>query len=103
MAQLNRSAAELMLDCGAHACTDVTGFGLIGHVAAMAAASGVDVEIVWDDLPLLPGVLECGREASPAARWSGTGNRPATGSRPMSGSSRPCWTCASIRRRPADC
>ena len=59
MAQLNRSAAELMLDCGAHACTDVTGFGLIGHVAAMAAASGVDVEIVWDDLPLLPGVLEC--------------------------------------------
>jgi selenide,water dikinase len=59
MAQLNRSAAELMLDCGAHACTDVTGFGLIGHVAAMAAASGVDVEIVWDNLPLLPGVLEC--------------------------------------------
>jgi selenide,water dikinase len=59
MAQLNQSAAKLMLDCGVHACTDVTGFGLIGHVAAMAAASGVDVELVWDDLPLLPGVLEC--------------------------------------------
>ncbi len=59
MAQLNQSAAKLMLDCGAHACTDVTGFGLIGHVAAMAAASGVDMELVWDDLPLLPGVLEC--------------------------------------------
>ncbi len=48
-----------MLDCGVHACTDVTGFGLIGHVAAMAAASEVDVELVWDDLPLLPGILEC--------------------------------------------
>jgi selenide,water dikinase len=59
MAQLNRAAAELMVQSGAHACTDVTGFGLVGHLAAMAAASGVDVEIVWDDLPLLPGVLEC--------------------------------------------
>lgn len=59
MALLNRRASELMLECGAHACTDITGFGLIGHLGAMAAASDVDMEIVWDDLPLLPGVLEC--------------------------------------------
>ena len=59
MAQLNRVAGKLMIECGAHACTDVTGFGLLGHLAAMAAASKVDVEILWDDLPLLPGVLEC--------------------------------------------
>jgi selenide,water dikinase len=59
MAALNRTAAELMLEAGAHACTDVTGFGLIGHLAEMAARSGVNVEIVWDDVPLLPGVLEC--------------------------------------------
>ena len=59
MAALNRDAARLMIECGAHACTDVTGFGLTGHLGAMAAASGVDVEIIWDDLPLLPGVLEC--------------------------------------------
>lgn len=59
MAQLNRLAAERMLQYSAHSCTDVTGFGLMGHLAAMAAASGVDVEIVWDDLPLLPGVLQC--------------------------------------------
>ena len=59
MTQLNRRASELMLDCGVHACTDVTGFGLMGHLTAMAAASRVDVDIVWDDLPLLPGVLEC--------------------------------------------
>jgi selenide, water dikinase len=59
MAALNRDAAEVMLEVGAHACTDVTGFALMGHLGAMAEASGVDVGIVWDDLPLLPGVLEC--------------------------------------------
>ena len=59
MATLNRTASELMLRFGAHAATDVTGFGLAGHLGEMARASSVDVEIVWDDLPLLPGVLEC--------------------------------------------
>jgi selenide, water dikinase len=59
MAMLNRDAAKLMIDCGVHACTDVTGFGLAGHLGAMTAAGQVDVEIVWDDLPLLPGVREC--------------------------------------------
>jgi selenide, water dikinase len=59
MAALNRRASEIMLDFQPHACTDVTGFGLAGHLAAMAAASGVDVEIDWDALPLLPGVAEC--------------------------------------------
>ena len=59
MATLNRLASERMIEFDAHACTDVTGFGLIGHLAAMAAASNVDCEIVWDDVPLFPGVLEC--------------------------------------------
>ena len=59
MTALNKTAAERMIEFGAHGCTDVTGFGLMGHLAEMAAGSGVDVEIVWDDLPLLPGVLEC--------------------------------------------
>ncbi len=59
MAALNQRAAKLMLASAAHACTDVTGFGLMGHLGAMAAASKVDVEIVWDNLPLLPGVLQC--------------------------------------------
>jgi len=62
MAMLNRRAAELMIEYHARACTDVTGFGLMGHLWAMAAASGVDAEIIWDDLPLLPGVLECAAE-----------------------------------------
>lgn len=59
MATLNRRAAELMVELGASAATDVTGFGLMGHLGAMAAASGVDVEITLDDLPLLPDVLQC--------------------------------------------
>ncbi len=58
MRTLNRAAAEVMVRHGAHAATDVTGFGLAGHLAAMAEAAGVDVEIMWDDLPLLPGLLE---------------------------------------------
>ncbi len=59
MAALNRRAAELMEQFEVHACTDVTGFGLLGHLKSMAAASKVNVELAWDDLPLLPGVLDC--------------------------------------------
>ena len=59
MTTLNKAASELMVGFGAHACTDVTGFGLIGHLAEMAASSGVDVEIVWDDIPLFEGVVDC--------------------------------------------
>ncbi len=58
MTALNRRASELMLEYGAHACTDVTGFGLMGHLCEMAQRSGCDVEITWDDIPLLPGVLQ---------------------------------------------
>jgi len=59
MAALNKAASGEMLRAKAHAATDVTGFGLFGHLAEMARASRVDVEVVFDDLPLLPGVLDC--------------------------------------------
>jgi AhpD family alkylhydroperoxidase len=58
MTTLNKKASKLMVEFGAHACTDITGFGLLGHLAEMATSSGVDVELIWDDIPLLPGVLE---------------------------------------------
>jgi len=58
MIALNKKAAQLMVKFGAHACTDVTGFSLMGHLGEMALSSGVDVEVVWDDIPLFPGVLE---------------------------------------------
>ncbi|HUU90648.1 MAG TPA: selenide, water dikinase SelD [Phycisphaerae bacterium] len=59
MSALNRTASERMPEFDAHACTDVTGFGLMGHLSEMARASGVDVEVAWDDVPLFAGVLEC--------------------------------------------
>jgi len=58
MTTLNKTASQLMVEFGAHACTDVTGFSLCGHLAEMALSSGVDVEVVWDNIPLFPGVLE---------------------------------------------
>ena len=58
MTTLNNKASQLMVEFGAHACTDVTGFSLCGHLTEMALSSGVDVEIIWDDIPLFPGVLE---------------------------------------------
>jgi selenide, water dikinase len=61
MQMLNRAAAEAIqtLDAGAvHACTDVTGFGLIGHATEMARASGVTIVIDAGVVPLFPGVLE---------------------------------------------
>jgi selenide, water dikinase len=62
MVQLNASAAEVMLQFEAHAATDITGFGLVGHSSKMADGSGVTVVFEESDLPLLPGALECCRE-----------------------------------------
>jgi selenide,water dikinase len=59
MASLNKTAAEFMIEFGAHACTDITGFGLMGHLGEISSSSKVDVEIIWDFLPFFPGVLEC--------------------------------------------
>jgi selenide,water dikinase len=53
MTGLNRAAAEAMVEAGAHAATDVTGFGLVGHATAMANASGVTLEIAVPDVPLI--------------------------------------------------
>jgi len=58
MTTLNKTASQLMVKFGAHACTDVTGFSLCGHLSEMALSSGVDVEVIWDKIPLFPGVLE---------------------------------------------
>ena len=58
MATPNRKSADALHDFEPHAVTDVTGFGLAGHVAEMAEASGIAVEIDLSSLPLLPGSLE---------------------------------------------
>jgi len=58
MTMLNKVAAETMLSVGGvHACTDITGFGLLGHASEMAAASEVTIEIAAAGIPVLEGVL----------------------------------------------
>jgi len=64
MLTLNRAACEEMLRYDAHGCTDVTGFGLIGHAREMALASGVTLEIAADALQFLPGALEYARRGA---------------------------------------
>ena len=54
MTGLNRAASEAMLAIGAHAATDVTGFGLLGHLSKLAMASGVAAEVDAARVPLLP-------------------------------------------------
>jgi selenide,water dikinase len=58
MLTLNRAACEAMLRVEVHGCTDVTGFGMVGHAREMALASGVTLEIEAKRVPLLPGALE---------------------------------------------
>ena len=58
MATLNRAASEAMMEVGVNACTDVTGFGLMGHLTGMLRASGVGAEITASAVPVLPGVDE---------------------------------------------
>ena len=68
MTELNRDAAEAALAAGASAMTDVTGFGLLGHLGELCRASGVAAEIEADAVPAIPGVVELlGSEEPPIA------------------------------------
>ena len=58
MATLNRAASEAMMKVGVNACTDVTGFGLMGHLASMVRGSGVGATVRLADVPVLPGARE---------------------------------------------
>jgi len=53
METLNKGAAEAMLRVGVHACTDVTGFGLLGHLREMAAAGNVGARLFLERVPVL--------------------------------------------------
>jgi len=55
----NQAGAEVLRAHGATACTDVTGFGLLGHLIEMTRPSGVDAELALSALPLLDGALAC--------------------------------------------
>lgn len=64
MKKLNAEAGQLALDMNAHAATDITGFGLIGHGWEMANASGCGLELELKSLPFLPGAQEYARQGA---------------------------------------
>ena len=58
MATLNRAAAEVMKKYVVHACTDITGFGLLGHAAEMLDGSGCGLRLESRNIPILPEAVE---------------------------------------------
>ena len=67
MTQLNAAASEAMVEAEVEAATDVTGYGLLGHLHFMLAASGVSAEIDTSAVPLLPGTLELAEQGTVAS------------------------------------
>ena len=61
MTTLNKSARDAMVNYRVHACTDVTGFGLLGHACEMAQGSGVELELHVGDIDLIPEAVELAR------------------------------------------
>lgn len=62
MTTLNAKACAAMVSCGATACTDVTGFGFLGHLFEMASGSGKTIDVFSSDVCVVPKALELARE-----------------------------------------
>ncbi len=77
--KLNTPGTKLGTLEGVHALTDVTGFGLLGHLVEIARGSGAAAHVRWDSVPLLPGVLALARDGiltgASGRNWAGYGER----------------------------
>ncbi|HXV07285.1 MAG TPA: selenide, water dikinase SelD [Burkholderiales bacterium] len=77
--KLNTPGAKLGRIEGVHALTDVTGFGLLGHLLEVCRGSGLAARLHWDKVPLLPGVLDLvtanHRTGASSRNWAGYGTR----------------------------
>ncbi len=62
VAALNRAAMEIALKFGVHSCTDITGFGILGHALEMATASSVRIEFEFSALPSYPNAVDMYRK-----------------------------------------
>ncbi len=62
MTQLNARAKDAMLTCDVSACTDITGFGLMGHVYEMAKGSQKTIEVFTNSVPIIPKALQLAKE-----------------------------------------
>lgn len=65
MSTLNKTASETMADYDVHACTDVTGFGLLGHTSEIAQGSNVEIRITKEQVPILDRVKELAQSSVP--------------------------------------
>ena len=64
MSELNRAAAAAAHIYTVHACTDITGFGLLGHLLEMSRGSQMDIVVNWQDVPLLEGAWEMAEQGA---------------------------------------
>ena len=62
VAALNKKALETAVNFDIHSCTDITGFGIVGHSLEMATGSGVQINLFYKELPLYPHALEMYRK-----------------------------------------
>ena len=58
VASLNAKAMEITREFDIHACTDITGFGIVGHVSELAKGGHVEISVSYNDLPIYPNALE---------------------------------------------
>ena len=72
MIALNAAASRVAIESGAHAVTDVTGFGLVGHAWEMASASGVTIELNAASVPLIGPTLDLARGGVLTRAWKST-------------------------------
>jgi selenide,water dikinase len=77
--KLNTPGTKLGTLAGVHALTDVTGFGLLGHLLEIAKGSKLAARIEWNSLPVLPGALDFAREGiltgASGRNWTGYGDK----------------------------
>ena len=102
MTTLNDRAAEAMVEVGAEAATDVTGFGLLGHLQRMLAASGVGARLDASAVPVLPGVLDLARVDVVPGRYPAEPRVPAS-DRALGTLVGPSGWCWRTRRPRAGC
>ena len=76
VAALNKKPIDLAGNYEVHACTDVTGFGIVGHSLEMAQGSGVQIDLLYGELPFYPNALEMYQKGETTG--SNPGNRKLT-------------------------
>ncbi len=104
MRTLNKAAAQALVatPLAVHSCTDITGFGLIGHASEVAMASGVTLHIRAAQVPLFDGVLALAPPTATPA-WTPTASTSPRVCTWRSRCRRPCWTCCTTRRPRVAC